>query len=120
MSALSEQADPAAKRRPSDPIPIHIWVTPEGGHWSALIEEFNVVGAGDRPEAAIAQACEMLEDYLMLSERDGLSIDEARRPISRRWKAELQAKLLLSRVTAAVMSKRPRPARRVSAVPRHC
>lgn len=54
------------------------------GHWEAVVPEFTVAGVGDSPEAALVNALELLDDYLCLSASDGLSFEDAIRPLNRR------------------------------------
>jgi len=76
----------------------HGWV-PEGafvhvfarrdrsGRWETLLPEFTIAGMGPTLEDAAQNAIELLDDYLLVCARDGLSFDDSRRPIKRalRW-----------------------------------
>lgn len=111
---------PAPAAGQEDVLYVHAWVFPEGEGWTALIEEYDIAGVGHQREAAVKQARELLEDYLMISARDGLSPEEARRPIPLGTKARLAARVVGLRLLAR-MSRRPRPARLDEAiVPHHC
>lgn len=66
-----------------EPVAIQTWLIPqEGDNWCALAQDFDVVGLGPTPEAAIANMDELLLDYLELIQAEGGSIEDALRPIS--------------------------------------
>lgn len=78
------QAGPVEETHES--ILVNTWLIPEDDHWVALAEDFDVVGMGASPEAAVANMDELLVDYLELVFADGGSLDDAIRrvPLGRR------------------------------------
>jgi len=92
-------------------IVVRVILNPQkDGSWAAVAPDYTVVGAGESPDAAIRSATALLEDYFVWCARDGLSASEARRPISRRWRAELWMRLLSRRLLRRVRA-RPAPER---------
>lgn len=66
--------------------------------WSVILPQFTIVGLGDDLDDAVLEAQEMLVDYLRICVRDGLSYEEARRPISLGWYAKLLAGVVVANV----------------------
>lgn len=103
------ETSPAAAGGPTSPPPeesieLVIWIVPENGQWTALAQDFDVVGLGPTQEAAVANMDELLSDYLMLNWRDGMSLEQARRPISASRRLRLQARLAVESVLKRVQS----------------
>jgi hypothetical protein len=73
---------------PAGWIPEHAYVHMYGHRrneddmWEVLIPEYTVAGQGDSIDAAVRNALELLDDYLVLCVHDGMSFEESRRPIS--------------------------------------
>jgi hypothetical protein len=51
------------------------------GHWEAVALDFSIAGVGDSPEAALGNVLELLDEYLCMSASQGLTFEEARRPL---------------------------------------
>ena len=62
--------------------------------WEAVIPEFTVAGMGLSLEAAVANAIELLDDYLVLCANDGLSFQQASRPLGRELRLAVVAELV--------------------------
>jgi len=103
---MSTAAPQATADSPTREIRVRVVLKPEHEHWSALLPEWTIAGRGDDPRAAAQNAVELLADYLQACADDGVSIDEARRPVPLRWRAEIELGLLLGRLRAK--SHRPR------------
>jgi predicted RNase H-like HicB family nuclease len=72
-------------------IKISIWLVDEGGDWSALASEFDVVGKGATREAALQNLGETLGSYLGSYLQQGASFKEALRPIP--WRENLRLRI---------------------------
>jgi hypothetical protein len=66
------------------------------GVWEVLLPSYAIVGRGASFDDAVHQASEQLEDYFRLAARDGLSFEQAARPISARWMTKLLAETAAS------------------------
>ena len=99
ITASGEQA----KNWPN-PIKISIWLVDEGGSWSALASEFDVVGMGATRDAALNNLGETLGTYLASYFQEGASFEEALRPIPRRE----NLKLRFSAAVTALKGRLPR------------
>ena len=84
------------------PVVVITWLIPEPEQWVALAEQFDIVGAGASPEAAIANMDELLLDYFELVAEDGGSFADAHRPISLPRRARLRANWLLGNLSDAL------------------
>lgn len=82
----------------TESIPVEVVARPEEDHWSAVILDFSIAGRGDSPRAAIENAVTLLGDYLTVSLRDGLTVQEARRPAPRGYRTKVRAAILLARL----------------------
>src|SRR5207245_10219261 len=51
-----------------------------GYGWETIIPAFSIAGMGKTLDDAIENALELLDDYLVLCARDGMSFEEAERP----------------------------------------
>jgi len=86
-------------------------VRPEDDHWSAVATDYAIVGVGETPEAALDRMATMLGEYLALCLSEGMTINDARRPVTGAWRAKLEAALLAGKVTRIVHRHRPQGSR---------
>lgn len=93
QSATTPRADTEA----TEQHVVRVLVRWQGTHWGAVIPDFTITGQGATPDAAARNAFEGLMLYLEDCARDGLSFEDARRPISWRWRLELRAQAILDR-----------------------
>lgn len=78
---------------------VRVWARENDGYgWETLIPEFSIAGMGKSVDAALENAIELLDDYLLLCARDGMSFNQARRPLPTREMARLVAGFSLGRV----------------------
>jgi predicted RNase H-like HicB family nuclease len=98
MQATSDSHAPTRDASDAERLAVTVFVHWEEDHWSAVIPDFTITGRGDTPEAAIANAGEGLCGYLDLCRSQGMSFEDARRPISRRWRMQIRAALLRTRI----------------------
>lgn len=63
----------------------------QGGQWHATAIDYSIVGSGDTPEEAFHSLQAMVDEYLACCEREGLSPEEAMRPLPPRWAASMLA-----------------------------
>lgn len=90
MPPVAEAVRPRDHEDAAAVIPLLVWLTHEHDQWYALAEDFDAAGVGASPHAAIDDMCEVLGEYLHACAAEGLSLDEARRPISRGRKLGLR------------------------------
>jgi hypothetical protein len=83
-------------------IPVHVFVHRQAGRWSAIAVDYTIVGQGDTHDEAMQRLGELLVSYLNSCVHDGMSLEEAKRPISRRWRAQLRLELLIARALRRV------------------
>jgi hypothetical protein len=100
-SAVADQ-DKVPSQLPAEWMPedvvVRLWARANAGHgWETLIPEYSIAGMGNTFDAAIKNAIELLDDYLSLCARDGLSFSEARRPLPRRDMGRLLAEYAVGR-----------------------
>lgn len=81
-----------------DGAKLHIWLTPDEGHWFALVEEFDITGMGATQDEAIDDARELVDSYLMSYMRDGAPYKDALRPIPLRMRLEIKTLAIVGRV----------------------
>jgi hypothetical protein len=82
-----------------DDVVVRAWARRNAGYgWETLIPEFSIAGMGGSLDAAIENAVELLDDYLLLCSRDGMSFAEARRPLPTRDMARLLGEFTVGRV----------------------
>jgi hypothetical protein len=81
---------------------VEVYLRHQDGRWNAVAPDYTVVGVGDTRQQALDSMLEMLEDYLVLCAEDGVAPRDARRPISRAWKLELQLELMVGAMGGAV------------------
>jgi hypothetical protein len=101
----AEHTPPSAERpldEESPRPPIWAFVRRQGGQWHATAIDYSIVGSGATPDEAVESLSTLVEEYLRSCERDGISPEEARRPIPPRWSASLMADVLRDVVRLAV------------------
>jgi hypothetical protein len=82
---MGERRDPE-----QDKLLVHVVLNPrDDGTWAGIAVDYTVVGTGDSPEAATKALEGMLIDYLNWCLADGMTLEQARRPISRSWRSRL-------------------------------
>ena len=86
---------------------VRVFLVREDGSWTAIARDFTVLGTGASQEEAIRRLGEFLADYLDICEREGKSLAEARRPLSLRWRAQLQVLRIRSAAAGAMRRVRP-------------
>lgn len=98
--AIQEKPTDGRDRRIADSqvVQVHTFVRHQGGQWHATAADYTIVGSGETPRLAIDQMLELLADYFAMCAAEGLSLEESRRPIGRRWQLQLQALVALSRL----------------------
>jgi len=79
-------------------VDVHVVLRRQDGRWSATAVDYSVVGQGVSPEEAIDEVIGSVVSYLRWCLRDGLTLEEARRPISWKWRLELDAFKQVERV----------------------
>lgn len=107
----SERARMAAtvvERSVARVVPVRIVFRPEDDHWAAVAPEYSIVGVGETPEVAYERIGSALQEYFDRCSGEGLSLQQARRPIRGRWRAEVEAWQMLWRL-AGVMHRARRP-----------
>lgn len=62
--------------------------------WESIVPEFNIAGRGASATEAVADALELLDDYLMVCAREGKTFEDARRPISARFRLSILSELI--------------------------
>lgn len=90
----------------------------QGGQWHATAVDYSIVGSGSTPEEASESLRAMVEEYLRSCARNGLSAEEARRPIPPRWTVALVIDLLREVVRLVLHRQSGRRGGRVL-LPRH-
>lgn len=112
--ALSEATGPeifAESRLPEGWVPegTGVWVVARlrsgDTQWEALVPEFAIAGMGASSQDAIANAFQLLDDYLVLCAEEGKSFADAYRPVGTKWKLDI----LVEAIAAALTKKRRRP-----------
>jgi hypothetical protein len=68
----------------------------QDGQWNAIAVDYTVIGVGDSPGEAVNRMLEMWTDYVSLVVRDGGTLKDAKRPISRKFALELKLRSLLA------------------------
>jgi hypothetical protein len=56
--------------------------------WEVLLPNFTIAGMGESMDSALVNALELLDDYLVVCAREGMSFEECVRPINRARKKE--------------------------------
>lgn len=93
-----QDADSGSRFTITEHFPVQIVARREDDHWSAVILDFTIAGRGDTPHEAVENAARLLGDYLTVSAREGLTLQEARRPAPLQLRARLRAELLWDRL----------------------
>jgi hypothetical protein len=62
-------------------VEVYAFENGKAHRWEAIIPRFTIAGMGDDADAAIVNALELLEDYLLLSAQEGKSYAESYRGI---------------------------------------
>jgi hypothetical protein len=78
-----------------------------GYEWETIVPEFSIAGMGRTLDEAIENAVELLDDYLMLCARDGMSFEASRRPLPVRTMAKLLAEFAVGRAVGRLSIGRP-------------
>jgi hypothetical protein len=79
-------------------VPVRIVVRPEAKHWAVVALDYSVVGIGATPDEAVNRLCVAMREYLEICWREGMTLDQARRPARGRWRIELEARWVLNRL----------------------
>lgn len=79
-------------------IDVHLVVRREDERWSAVAVDYTIVGQGTTPDEAVEAAMDAVVSYLRWCHDDGMTLDEARRPIPGRWRLEIEAQRLIGRL----------------------
>jgi hypothetical protein len=92
-----------ASRLPAEWVPegeiVRLWARQNAGYgWETVIPEFSIAGMGDTLDSAIDNAIELLDDYLLLCEREGKTFAQCRRPLPMRDMARLVAEFSVGRI----------------------
>lgn len=71
----------------------YLWafVRRQGAQWHATSIDYSIVGSGASPEEALESLRSMVAEYLDSCARDGVSREDALRPIPLRWSLSLFA-----------------------------
>lgn len=89
---------------PADVV-LRVWARRNAGYgWETMIPEFSIAGMGDTLDTALDNALELLDDYLVLCARDGMSFSAARRPLPIREQARLIAEFTVGRIVGRLGS----------------
>jgi predicted RNase H-like HicB family nuclease len=117
MSTTVKDPRPRAADAPKREVllPVRLYIHPEDEQWVAVADAYTIVGTGSTAEEAASRAMELLFSYLSSSHRDGISLEDARRPIPRLWHLKLKLKMLVSRAMHTV--NRASDAGRIKRVP---
>lgn len=91
MSAVPSTSPGKGPEHGAQAVTVNVWLIPEEDHWVALMEEYDIVGMGPSPEAAVVEMDELFADYVQIVLAEGLSLEEAKRPIPLRQRAALHA-----------------------------
>lgn len=87
MANPHQAEDPAPERPTGGVADGYLWafVRRQGGQWHATAIDYSIVGSGDSPEEALESLNGLVAAYLDSCAREGLSSDDARRPVSLGW-----------------------------------
>jgi hypothetical protein len=75
----------------------------EGEYWASIVLDFNIVGTGDTPEAAVACSIWMAQAYLEEGLAAHKNVESLKRPVPLSARARYQAAHLTSRVLGGRM-----------------
>jgi hypothetical protein len=79
--------------------------------WEVLLADYTIAGRGDSFHAALEESMELLEDYWRMCASEGLSFEQARRPIRPSWFASLLTRAVAGAIRDRLRdhaSRRPR------------
>lgn len=94
-----QRADKAGSHSPSEhELAVRVFLDREDDHWNAVALDYTVVGVGATQEEAVSEMVELLLVYLASCYADGVLPPDASRPVPWRWRLEMHAKTVLSRV----------------------
>lgn len=79
-------------------VSVQIFMRREGDHWSAVAPDFTIAGRGDTPDEALANVAQLLADYLVVSLREGVSVEDAKRRPPLAWRIRHHARQTLARL----------------------
>jgi hypothetical protein len=83
--AIGQEARPAGDAEPADAWPdviaIKVWLIAQGGQYYALAEDFDIAGMGASAAEALNDMADLVCGYFTSAVADGLSFEDARRPI---------------------------------------
>lgn len=91
----SQQHRQAASEWPRE-IRIMIWLVQDGDHWQALAADFDVVGQGRSQALALRNLQEHVIEYLDSCIDEGMTYEQALRPIPLREKVRLESGRLMA------------------------
>jgi hypothetical protein len=118
MSTLEHtEHQPATSRQDANGPSVWAYLRKQGGQWHATAVDYSIVGSGATQEEALRKMREMVDDYLESCAHEGISEEDARRPIPPRWTLSLMGNLL-TEVARLALRREGRQGRVY--VPRHC
>jgi hypothetical protein len=79
----------------------------EGDQWYALLQQFDITGAGDTRAAAVKEAFELLLAYLHAFYEDGAPFADALRPIPASLELRIKTESLIASVARRVWERLP-------------
>jgi hypothetical protein len=79
-----------------DVIRVSIWLVQDGETWQSLAAEFDIAEQGASQGLALKNLQELVIEYLESCIEDGMSFEEALRPIPMRERLRLQAGRLMT------------------------
>lgn len=83
-------------------IPVRVFVHRQAGAWSAIAVDYTIIAQGDTHDEAVQRVGELLCSYLNSCARDGMSLEQARRPIGWRWWTQLRFEQFVGRLLRRV------------------
>jgi hypothetical protein len=89
--ATSTQQPDGDSATPVQPMKLsmRVYIDEHDGRYQAVVPEYTVTGVGATEQAALDDVLCSLVDYLNWCLADGMTLEQARRPISKRWYAKL-------------------------------
>ena len=99
MPAMTKPAaEQPVKRAPEwpDVIRVSIWLVQDGENWQSLAAEFDIAGQGASQGLALRNLQELVIEYLESCIEDGMSFEEALRPIPMKERLRLQIGRLMT------------------------
>jgi hypothetical protein len=90
---------------PND-VTLRVWARRNASStWETMIPEFSIAGMGDTLDDAIENALELLDDYLVLCQREGKSFAASDRQLPLRAHARLFAEFTIGRIVGRLGSR---------------